>query len=123
MGFPLPPKLKKEGALNAARRRSNLRLISKKIAGDQHPVRPFAPEPSHDMREHDTASSHYPDDFFEDLSDDDSLELKKQNARIEEELRAAQSQASRNERRSHISHWVKGASEHTKKDQDIGESP
>jgi hypothetical protein len=91
---------KREGAINAARRRSNLRQIGNSIAGGQHPVAPLrtnAGSESQDIQHQKAADGFYQDDFLEDTSseDSDSVDIRLENARVEEEIRASQSYSSK----------------------------
>jgi MFS family permease len=112
--LPLAPIARKEGAITAARRRSSLRQLSKKIADGRHAVQPLRTDSStlreedqHELR--DGTSSYYPEEsgWYDDISDVDPLELEKVNARIDDELRASQSWASRTDGQSPIAAWTK----------------
>jgi MFS family permease len=101
---PPPPLVpKKEGALNAARRRSHLRQLSKKISEGRNPSKTTpsgAPEHGKQDRQgavRDDTSSYYPEDsgWYDDLTDIAGVDLEKVNAKIDEELRMSQSWAKR----------------------------
>jgi MFS family permease len=91
---------RKEGAINAARRRSNLRQIGNSIAVGQHPVtliRTDTRSENRDGQYHRDNEGFYHDDFLEDTSSEDSrsIDIELENARVEEEIRASQSSASK----------------------------
>jgi MFS family permease len=91
--------LRAEGAINAARRRSNLRQIGNSISGGSHPVTPIRTDTrlqSRDGQRDKEVNGFYNDDFLEDTSSDgsSSVDMRLENAKLEEEIRASQSSSS-----------------------------
>jgi EmrB/QacA subfamily drug resistance transporter len=111
---PLVPK--KEGALNAARRRSHLRQLSKKMSEGRHPSKASPSDSAeHGKQDHhgtmrDDNSSYYLEEagWYDDLTDIAGVDLEKVNAKIDEELRMSQSWAKRTDGRND---WMRRVSD------------
>jgi predicted MFS family arabinose efflux permease len=109
---------KKEGALNAARRRSQLRQLSKKISEGRRSKTSPLDGPGQSSTENRRAArgdqnSYYPDEsgWYDDLSDIDGIDLEKVNARIDEELRNSQSWAKRTDGQDKVTNWMQRVSD------------